>query len=113
MSINWNWTDKMGEVVDERGYQSNLYRGNCFMIAVNEWTDKDGVDRYSLAWFFADKKHCQNCLGLTKEYKENSVKDYKWKKFKLDTDYKETAQFLQILARANAELEIELYHKPF
>lgn len=113
MAINWQWTDKMGEVTDKRGYTSNLYRGNCFMIAVNEWKNKDGIEQYSLAWFFADERHAKNCLGLTKEYQENSVNDYHWAKFKLDTEYKETAKFIALLAKANAEVEIELYHKPW
>lgn len=108
MSINWNWTDKMGEVTDNRGYTANLYRGNCFMIAVNEF-QKDGKDLYSLAWFFADETHMKNCLGLTKGYEEESYKDFNWESFKLNTKYKEVPKFISALCKANAEIKIELY----
>lgn len=108
MSLNWQWNDKVGEVTDERGYTCNIYRGNAFMIAVNEYT-KDGGDYYSLAWFFADERHAKNCLGLSKEYKENSPSDYNWTKFKLNTKYKETGKFIKMLADAKAKVNIELY----
>lgn len=111
MSINWQWTDKMGTVTDERGYTSNLYRGNCFMIAVNEFKDERGVDVYSLAWFFADETHLKKCFGLTKGYEENHPNDYHWQKFELNTEYKETAKFIQYLAKAKANVEIKLFNK--
>lgn len=111
MSLNWQWNDKMGEVTDKRGYTSNLYRGNAFMIAVNEFK-QDGEDVYTLAWFFCDKKHLENCIGLSKGYEENSIGEWGWKKFRLNTRYKETAIFLQALCKAKAtDIEIELYYE--
>ena len=110
MSINWNWNDKMGTVTDKRGYTANLYRGNCFMIAVNEFTE-DGVDRYSLAWFFADEGHLKNCLGLTKGYGVNLLNDYHWASFKLNTRYKEVPKFINCLCKAKANVTIELFHE--
>lgn len=111
MSLNWQWSDKMGEVTYKDGStKSNLYRGNCFMIAVNEWVSKEGVEQYSLAWFFADEAHAKNCLGLTKGYEDNSPDDWGWLSFKLDTSYKETGKFLQLLAKAKAKgITITLY----
>lgn len=110
MSLNWNWTDKMGTVTDKRGYKSNLYRGNAFMIAINEWTNKDGENLYSLAWFFCDEAHVKNCFGLTKGYEENSYEDFNWTAFELNTEYKETYKFLSLLAKAKAKnLTITLY----
>lgn len=108
MSINWNWNDKMGKVTDERGFVSNLYRGNCFMIAINEFTNNEGIKQYSLAWFFADETHLKNCLGLTKEYKENSINDYHWKEFELNTEYAETWKFAKLIASQKLDKPITI-----
>ena len=43
MSLNWEWTDKMGEVIytddcydPNHPYQTNIYQGNALMIWCNE-----------------------------------------------------------------------------
>ena len=105
MALHWEWNDRIGEVTDERGYTSNIYRGNSFMIACHQW-EENGEKYYSLAWFFADKAHLKNCLGLTKGYEPIN---YDWVSFRLDTKYKETAEFVAAVAKAKLKLKIELY----
>ena len=46
MSLNWEWTDKMGEVIyeddcykPEHRYVTNIYQGNALMIWCNEWAN--------------------------------------------------------------------------
>lgn len=111
MSLRWDFNDKIGSCKMDNylGEETevNIYKGNAFMIACEEWTE-DGKGFYNLAWFFVDKEHCKNCLGLTKGYDKI---DYKWKSFKLNTAYKETEQFIQMLAKAKLPIKIELYHE--
>lgn len=104
MSLNWQWSDKMGECTYSNGHKSNLYRGNCFMIAVNEFDN----GTYNLAWFAADEQHLKNQLGLTKGY-DGCFHDFGIVEMKLDTKYKEVAKFLNLIARAHACVKIELY----
>lgn len=112
MSINWQWNDKMGTCTYTNGYKSNLYRGNAFVIAVNEWTDESGKELYSLAWFAADEQHMKNMLGLTKGYDEC------WSSFgicelELNVNYKETAKLVALLAKAKIEVAVKLACPPF
>lgn len=104
MALNWQWNDKMGECIYENGHKSNLYRGNAFIIATNEFED----NTYNLAWFAADETHMKNMLGLTKGY-DNIFKDWGITEIKLDTSYKETAKFIQMIARSKTPIKIELY----
>lgn len=104
MALNWDWNDKMGICTYENGHTSQLYRGNAFIIAINEYED----EAYTLAWFASDANHMKNMLGLTKEY-DNIFTDYGIVSFSLDTRYKETAQLIQMLAKARMKISIELY----
>ena len=112
MALQWQWTDKMGECVYQDGKKSNLYRGNAFVIAVNEWS-QDGRDLYSVAWFAVDEQHFKNMLGLSKEFKENSFEDFGIKEMTLNTRYKETEKIVALLARAKAETTVHLVGVPF
>lgn len=105
MSLNWQWSDKMGECVYNNGYKSNLYRGNALTIAINE-NDKDNT--YTLAWFAADEAHLKNMLGLTKGY-DNVFKEFGIKTLRLNTEYKETQTIIKLLAKAKVPVTIELY----
>lgn len=109
MSLNWQWSEKMGKAILSNGKEVNLYRGNAFIIAINEWK-QNGEELYSLAWFAVDKQHMKNMLGLTKEFKNNCFKDFNIKEIILDTKYKETAEFVKLLAQAKSEVTIRLYN---
>ena len=76
MSLNWQWNDKMGEVIyepecysPEHPYVTNIYQGNALMIWCNEWATDPAMPRtpsntsYSLGNFCCDMEHFKNMLG--------------------------------------------------
>lgn len=103
MSLNWQWSDKMGECTHSNGLKTNLYRGNAFTIALYE---KDNT--YSLSWFAADEAHMKNMLGLTKGY-DNCFIDFGITEMRLNTKYKETAKLVQMLAKSRTPITVTLY----
>ena len=68
MALHWQWEEKCGTVCMADGKRFPWYEGNGLMIVLNEW-DENGETYWSMNWFFADKEHAKNCLGLTKGYK--------------------------------------------
>ena len=67
MSLNWQWTDKMGEVIyeddqyhPEHPYTTDIYEGNALMIWVNHLPD----EMYNVGNFCVDMEHFKNMLGL-------------------------------------------------
>lgn len=83
MSLNWNWENKVGEVVftqeingEKRDYTSDLFNGNAYLIMVYSYTDpNDGKDKYMLTGFFADKTHMKRNLGIDKKYQKTYGKN--------------------------------------
>ena len=68
MALQWDWNKKSGIVTQVYGgkeYTSNFYVGNALMIVTNEF-EEDGVERYTVIWFFTAKDHAERCLGLRK-----------------------------------------------
>ena len=77
MAYNWNWNEKSGTFTFD-GYTYNFYKGNGFMIVLDEFvmtekrmsvddTAEDiGKECYRVVWFFVDKQHAKRCLGLEK-----------------------------------------------
>lgn len=104
MSLNWNWSEKMGDCVYENGAVSTLYQGNALVIAINEYPD----ETYQLAWFASDEAHMRNMLGLTKGY-DNIVTEWGIEKIRLDTRFRSTQKLVALLAKANFPITIELY----
>ena len=81
MAIQWKWDEKCGEATlrqtagdDAREFTLSLYTGNCYLILLHEF-EEDGKQMYNMHSFWADKKHMENCLGLTKG-KENIYSGY-------------------------------------
>lgn len=121
MALYWEWKDKCGEATfinrEGKEYTVNLYKGNAFLIFINEYkeTDKDGEvhNMYSLHSFFADEVHAKNCLGLTKGY-TNMFNDNcdRLVKLRLNKDkYPYTKKLIAMLVKAFDELTIELYRE--
>ena len=125
MSLNWQWNDKMGEVIYNpipatsaeatprpRPYVTNIYQGNALMIWVNE--DPEGKT-YSLNNFCADMEHFKNMLGLNakKGYSDTNLFD-EWCKdvqvIRLNTRYKSVPKIVEAFARAKTPVTIELYY---
>ena len=52
MSVNWNWDDKCGEVTvkqmhpkeSDREFTISLYNGNCMVVMLYEYKDKETGD---------------------------------------------------------------------
>ena len=66
MAYNWDFNCKSGEITVD-GVTRNFYKGNGFMIILDEWKHEEtGDDMYHVVWFFTDKDHAKRCLGLTK-----------------------------------------------
>ena len=122
MSLNWQWSDKMGEVIfeddcykPEHPYRTNIYEGNCLMIWCNEFNfTGDGEFEYSMYTFAADMEHFKNCLGLNakKGYgKENNYNHYRIKRLRLNTRYKSVPKIVEAFAKAKTNITIELYYE--
>lgn len=125
MSLNWEWTDKMGEVIytddqydPEHPYVCNIYQGNALMIWVNEWandpSDPTAGTSYSLGNFCCDMEHFRNMLGLNfkKGYSsENLFNCYHIKLLRLNTKYKSVPKIVAELAKAHTNIAIELYYE--
>ena len=125
MSLNWEWTDKMGEVIytddcydPNHPYATNIYQGNALMIWVNEWandpSDPTAGTSYSLGNFCADIDHLRNMLGLNakKGYStENLFNGYNIKLLRLNTKYKYVPKIVAELAKAHTNIAIELYYE--
>lgn len=113
MSLNWQWSEKVGSVEydfpDSKVPESerpvcNLYSGNALLIAV--WEYPNGT--YNMDWFWVDKDHMKNMLGLNKGY-ENCMNDIGIKSIKLDTNYRQTPAIVQALVKSKTKVMIELY----
>ena len=116
MSLNWQWKDKMGEVIfqdydPEHPFKTSIYQGNALMIWVNEFPN----DTYSVGSFFCDQEHLRNMLGLNakKGYgSENLLNTWKVKTIRLNTRYKSVPKILSDLAKAKTNVSVELYEEP-
>ena len=127
MSLNWEWTDKMGEVIYTDDcykpglpYQTNIYQGNALMIWVNEWANDPSKPMtpdntsYSLGNFCADMEHFRNMLGLNAKKgfsPENLFNGYHIKLLRLNTKYKSVPKIVAELAKAHTNIAIELYYE--
>lgn len=135
MSLNWQWTDKMGEIIYNpipapstspnpaapnpateprtQPYVTNIYQGNALMI----WVDENRANNtYALRNFCADMEHFKNMLGLNakKGYGTNNLFE-EWcediKVIRLNTRYKSVPKIIEALARAKTHVTIELYYE--
>lgn len=109
MSLNWQWYDKMGEVIYDDGHTDTLYQGNALMIAVYHYETADGSKYYQLTWFASDKEHLKNLLGLGKTDKTNYLAHHGVKSLRLNTRYKSVPKIVETLAKAKTNITIELY----
>lgn len=116
MALQWKWSEKCGEAVLQqtiddktKDFTLNLYTGNAFLIMIHEY-EENGENIYSLHSFWIDKKHMENCLGITKGH-DNMYSGYQTlTKFRMDMVkcryWKEIAVALK---KAFPDMVIELY----
>lgn len=116
MALNWQWNDKMGEVLYKDGSKQNLYEGNALMIALHEY-EENGEKYYSLTWFADDKTHLKNMLGLSRNYSNENrfAKKFGIVGFRFNTRYATIPAIVSDLIRGYAKskspLTIELYYE--
>ena len=119
MSVNWLWSEKIGEVVteydygddDKRQFTTDLYMGNAYLIMIDEDKEKG---TYSVNSFFLDKTHMNRCFGLDKKwetYGDNMFdRGYsKWVKVRVSKEYKHYKEFITAVAQAFDKITIEIY----
>lgn len=107
MALTWNWDKRMGTCTIN-GRELNLYKGNALCIAIDEKVDPENPDEYMLVWFASDKVHMRNMLGLSRGH-DNVMESWGITSMELDTNYKETGEIIQMLAKAKMEITITLY----
>ena len=119
MAITWNWDSKCGEAIIEQTisgetkyFTKTLYEGNCLLIFLNEWTE-DGVDKYSMYSFWADKEHAKTCLGLKKDKDYDNMFNLPYSKLiKIKLNKKKCRKVKDIVAllvQAFDNIEIEIF----
>lgn len=109
MSVNWLWKDKMGEISCQRGerkYKLNVYSGNCMCVMVYHYTE-NGEPYYMCHGFFNDAEHLKKCLGLVQGH--DNIYEKEWKKWKLNTYFKDSLTLAKLLTQAG--YKVELYYK--
>lgn len=113
MSLNWNWNDKMGEIITKSGHTLTLYQGNALFIAIAEY-EEDGKELYNLCDFASDMEHFNNMLGLNAKNgygKDNLYKEREYKTIRLNLKYKSVPKIIEALAKARTPITIELYEE--
>jgi hypothetical protein len=112
MAVNWNWNKKIGVATmlnhDGKKNKLNIYEANCLGALIYEFKDENGKAMYQFYGFWNDIKHLKNCLGLSREYKNNLYKGVMLK-IKLNTFYKDSVKMAGLFAKAN--IKVELYYK--
>lgn len=107
MALHWQWKEKAGTVCLSDGNRFNWYEGNGLMIVLNEWTEKDET-YWSMNWFFADKDHAKNCLGLSKGH-ENIFADNPFTEISIHRKYcRQWKTLCDLLTKAFPEISIVL-----
>ena len=111
--VTWNWKKKMGSCKwycnDGTTTKVNIYVGNCLGVFILDYKDEETKEeKYQFVTFFNDEQHLKNCLGLSKGYKEDIMKN-RIKSLKLNTYYKASLEMGVLFAKAG--YKVELYYK--
>ena len=124
MSVNWNWSDKKGEIVWKAKPNTNLekeynlkwsiYHANCICCFIKE-NDEDNT--YEFMSYFSDVHHMKRMLGLER-YKGFGNKYYQndWFKeiycnfeidyIRLDVNYPYNDKIAKYFAQAGYEVRL-------
>lgn len=112
MALIWDFDRKCGTIIflnnsTAKEEKYSLYQGNAFLIVLDE-----DEKSYNLVTFFADSKHCRNCLGLSKGFPSIFV-GYEITKITIYHDiYGYTSQLVKYLIEAFPNIKITLMHSP-
>ena len=110
MSVYWNWNNKLGSIECENGCILSVYQGNCLCVILKETLKKD-EKHYQFNTFFSDISHLKKCIGLIKinGAQKDNLFAHIWKKWKLNTYYKESLLLAKYLTQAG--YPVELYYE--
>ena len=103
MALNWNWNDKIGELIieqDKKSFPISIYQGNALAIFIHEFTSDNGEEQYSVYNFFCDKEHFRRCaksFNYAEEWKSLTL-------WKVPTDF---WPILKDLDKRNVEIHIK------
>ena len=112
MALVWDFNYKCGTITFLNGRTAkeetyNIYQGNAFLIVLDE-----DEKTYNLITFFADSKHCRNCLGLSKGF-SNIFETNPVTKITIYHDiYGYSSQLVKHLIDAFPNIKITLIHSP-
>lgn len=111
--VTWSWKKKMGSCkwycINGKTTKVDIYVGNCLGVFIQNFRDEETKEKkYNFVTFFDDEKHLKNCLGLSKKYKDDIMKD-KIKSIKLNTYYKASREMAMLFSQAG--YKVELYYK--
>lgn len=116
MALYWNWKEQCGTATftqsvggEEREFELCLYTGNAYLIMLLPYKDGE-TQKYDMFSFWVDKKHMQNCLGITKGH-ENIYADIQtFKRFRLDgKKCRYWKQIAPALKQAFPDVVVEVY----
>lgn len=87
--LRWQFDSSIGTVTEVypngNEFTYTLYKGNAFMIALYQYDyQEDGTFTWSMHWFWADKEHMKNCLGVGKNSNDGSIYEGKILRFKFN-----------------------------
>ena len=117
MSVNWNWKDKMGEMIldyrddYEKPFEEHtlsIYDGNCLAVILEEYKDDDGTDLYNFYGFFNDKKHMEDGYLKNKVFDSDGLR---LKTLKLNANYKDIWTIAKAFIKAMPNITIEIYYE--
>lgn len=113
MALTWDWKSKCGEAIvksGDREFTIDLYNGNAYLIFIHEF-EEDGVEKYELYSFWADKTHAKRCLGLEKDtYNLYAEGHSVVTKFRINkAKCRKAAEIIGLIAKAFDEIDIEIY----
>ena len=109
----WNWKEPCGEATidcrDGHTATLNLYRGNAYLIWIDEHEDHGEVIS-----FFHDKQHMKNMLGLNKkeghDYNHFNKSWFRVTKLRLNkARHPRAYEIAEAFAKAFDDITIEIY----
>ena len=113
----WDWNRKSGEITfvqNGNEFTVNWYEGNGLMMAINEFKDDDGQEKYQTLWFFLDESHAKRCLGLAKgaDGKHNMFEDEPITKITINrSNCRQWKKIMTLFSSAFENITIELTGK--
>ena len=122
MAVNWDWSDKKGEVVwkNKKGtnetFKWTIYHANCLGCMLYEYKE-GGDDLYRFMCYFSDVHHLKRMLGLEsfKTRNDTSIKedwfkevytDFEIDYIKLDPNYPYWDKFTKYFVQAGYEVRL-------